>query len=173
VAIISGLMSQRVAQCGECGARSQLQVWWGDDGYGWPYGHTLRCSNCPLRDLWKDRVSPYNPLHHDKIFGLSDWDVPFQYVLNTHQQALCFACDTAFDPEQAHGGEYLPEEMWDATRCNTEVLCCRECYIERRRRHTDIQIELAAATQVDLAPLNRSIEAYFERAPRGLLPKSQ
>ena len=163
-------MTTRVAQCEQCKSRTQLQVWYGDDGHGWPYGHTLRCKACPLKDLWKDIVTDYDALHHDKIFGLSDWDVPFARWYNTYQQALCFACNSAFDPETEHGSEYLPEEMWDRAACNTSLLFCRECYIERRRAHTDIQLELAKTTTVELGD---SITFYFARAPRGLLPKKK
>lgn len=159
-------MTERAARCELCKSTQGLRVWYGDDGYGWPFGHTVRCGACPKpENPFIDESSAYNPLVHDKPLGLSDWDVPFEWILNTGKEALCFACSTRFDPEQAHGGEYLPEALWSG-RNNTRLLFCRNCFIKRRRGHTDIEQELGREVG---GVLRDRIAAYFAVAPEGLV----
>ena len=162
----------RVACCDVChAARTNLVVWFGDDGYGYPYGHQIRCTDCPKPEsIWIDERTPYQPLHHDKIFGISDWDVPFCWRFPACD-ALCYACYRLFDSSEGHGSEYLPEEMWSG-RNDTSLLFCRDCYIERRRNHTDIQLQLAALKDDALRVEKESISSYFAEAPGGLLPTS-
>lgn len=162
----------RVARCGVCGtARNDLIVWFGDDGYGYPYGHQLRCADCPKpSDIFIDEHTNYQPLHHDKVFGLSDWDVPFCWRFPA-REALCYACYRLFDSSTAHGSEYLPEAMWSG-RNDTSLLFCRDCYIERRRNHTDIQIQLAALDTESMHVECEAIRHYFSEAPDGLFPQA-
>lgn len=137
-------MDEIYRQCGHCKRstknKEDLVVWEGDDGYGWPFGQTIRCKTCPKpENVFIDICVNYNPDMHDKVFRYKDYDVPYGYIFRGYDviPRKCVECACEFDASKGMGHEYLPEEPINYARGPLEILFCRECYRERRKQHKE------------------------------------
>lgn len=153
-------MSRTVAAaaCSLCETTEGINVWYADDGYGYPCLETLRCQTCPKPDnVFIDEYRKYNPDVDDKKFGIKDYDIPLSYTFcgTDDVYGQCFECDQKCNLSKGYGHEYVPDSLWaDNNRC--DVVFCQECFRERRKNHKSFDDEK------DLNGLEMKLTLYWE-----------